>query len=245
MLTDVFYTLLVEITIAPLLAFCNPFDCIRGCKRSRLRRNYKNMPISQLRANQIFEGAVLFPADMYAKIIRVLYLTVFFSFFYPGAPIIGLIAFFLHFWIFKFRLLRIAKRPPSIGLGLTRTVIQLCKGLPYVITVCTMTNKKIAAVTADYILRKKLTLTTEFLIIFSFVYLILPLTSWIERLIKSCCCCKKLEEKRLHVSYSSLEPEFETDYDRENPLTKRISLKKLQIELSSKKWAKLKIESLR
>jgi len=56
------------------------------------------------------------------------------------------------------------------------------------------------------------------------IYMFLPLDSWTRKIFPD--SYKENDESR---DYETVLPEFETDYDRENPITRTFALKQWQI----------------
>ena len=143
-LNDIWFILLNDITLTPLMDFIDIGYYIRWFGQCRFKRSYKTSSVTQEEANKKFEGTPMDPSIVYAKIIKLVWTSLFFLPVFPYAAMTCTIALFLNFWIYKHRLLRTAVRPVSIGPEITHRAINLLKLSPIIITVLFYSCKQLA-----------------------------------------------------------------------------------------------------
>lgn len=134
-LADAWFILINEITIIPFMTFFSVGHLSKFMKRRALKKDGKNASMTQEEANAVFEGLPLDPAIIYSKFIKIFYVCLFYAPILPISGIIGTIALFLNYWIYKHKLLRSSIRPNSISHHITVTATNLCKYSAFVMTV--------------------------------------------------------------------------------------------------------------
>ena len=134
-LNDIWFILLNDITLTPLMDYIDIGYYIRWFGQCRFKKSYKTSSVTQEEANKKFEGTQMDPSILYAKIVKLVWTSLFFLPVFPYSAMTCTIALFLTFWIYKHRLLRTAVRPISIGPEITQRAIDLLKLSPIILTV--------------------------------------------------------------------------------------------------------------
>ena len=134
-LNDIWFILINDITLTPLFDFIDIGYFIRWFFQWRFKKSYENSAVTQEEANLKFEGTQMDPSLVYAKIVKLIWTSLFFLPIFPYAAFTCTIALFMTFWIYKHRLLRTAVRPISIGQNITKRAVDLLKLSPVILTV--------------------------------------------------------------------------------------------------------------
>ena len=114
LLVDIWYIVIFNSMVLPLLYVLN-FGIIGGLfKRCRLRRDKNSKRYTQLQAHKIYEGVPMDPVRSYTDIYQIFLTSLFFM---PAFPLTVAILFgslVLVYWIQKYFLLRIYCKPPLL-----------------------------------------------------------------------------------------------------------------------------------
>lgn len=180
-----------------------------------LWRNYiKNLqpeknPYTQAYVNALWEGYEISNADNYQYIFRMLIVSTWYAHAAPLGVVISLVGLFVDYWIGKFLLLRVYKKPENISKEIASPIL-FCLELMPLIYIC-------GALQYTY-------KTSDSSDIFSFLFDFLEYgvaTTVLIVSILGCFVLKKPEKFSLNQKdYSEYEQNFPYNYETENPLTK-------------------------
>lgn len=166
-------------------------------------------PYTQSYVNLAWEGYQIQIADNYQYIFRILVITTWFAHSAPLGVVFSIVGLFLDYWIGRFLLLRIYKRPESISKQIAVPMIQSLELLPviYICGVLQFTYKvsnsdNILAFFANF-LQYGATIVVILICILGYMIIYKP-----------------NEETISSIRYDEVESMFPYNYETENPITK-------------------------
>jgi hypothetical protein len=185
--------------------------------------------MTQQEANKLCEGPNIDAANVISNFMNMIMTCIFYSPLIPHAIPLALISTFINYWIVKYKLLRVYKMPDMFS-DLMATFFS--NFMPWIVLTWTLAISFFYLRTAEewnhLITDEKKKLFSKNFSIFALVTLgisvlciVLPLRTFINR------CVDKNEVLNDEKTYDSLALVFNTDYDKENPLTIKKGQKRL------------------
>lgn len=126
LVADVFWILIVNSFILPIMHAFPIIFLVKTIKRCLLKRNAQkeNFIMNQDTANSIFEGNQIDMANYYAHMIKALILALVYSPIFPVGLLFTFVGFFLEYCAVKYHLLRIVSRPVRQGADLSHETLK-------------------------------------------------------------------------------------------------------------------------
>lgn len=203
LVVDIFFNIIGVSFIAPLTYVFDPMYLIRLCKQRKAQKLGQKSQLSQHELNVLFEGPVLDMAQRYSNLMLLFMLTVFYTPLIPITPLFTGLGALLQYWIEKYMLLKVHCRPETLGAFMPSLV---SSALPPFIILYGLSN---------YLFLNQLRgdNTIGFVsFIFSIGYLLVPAQYLVQKFLKDV-------ERPDNKTYQLHMLDFNTDYDRENPVT--------------------------
>jgi hypothetical protein len=117
----IFWVLINNAIISPILYIINPVYQLKRYRRWRLIRNYKkygSYMCSQAKANFLFEGPQINLATRNAHLIKTYMVMMLYAPMLPIGILIGAITLVIDYWATKYMLLRVHAWPKKHGVGI-------------------------------------------------------------------------------------------------------------------------------
>lgn len=116
-LNDAWFILISQLVFTPLTNTVNPWYFVYMMRIRGLEKKIKDRTsqVNQAQAHQMFEKPVWDPAFSFASLLSVLYTVIFMQPILPLSSVYGAVTFFLLYWSYKHRLLRMSVRPISLS----------------------------------------------------------------------------------------------------------------------------------
>jgi len=212
LINDVFYIFLSIGFLDTFLYLTDYMYIWKKIKQCLSKSRGENSKINQQTANQLFEGPKLDMANIISKMYTMILCTLFFAPLFPISIVLCLASLLWGYGVEKYNLLRRHKVPEQMGPFIVNFMANL---LPYMAFLWALSlvffyNTLFSRYYEDYIVY----LAGPILIlVIVFIFLILPIRSCINR-------CISLEDLQ-DINYGEQAVKFITDYDAENPATKK------------------------
>ncbi|KAL4454285.1 hypothetical protein ABPG74_012242 [Tetrahymena malaccensis] len=205
--------LILNATLPNIIWTIDPWSIIKNKKREKELQNKENSVLTQGEANELMELPSYSIGWRYADITKTMWLTFFFSPLVPISTFISLLAMVFYYLIDKYNLIfrRIVKE--SIGYNLSFEMLEL---IEYNVFLHCMGNFIFRWILGQYIDYISLALFG-----LSVIFIILPLeliNEWFFEIVS-------IQEVK---PYKQVKDQFDTDYERENPITKEKALEFFQ-----------------
>ncbi|CAD8205212.1 unnamed protein product [Paramecium pentaurelia] len=207
---------ILNAAIAPLIWLIDPWTLIRKLQRDHQAQKVNDCLLTQKEANEIMEEVDYQLAMRYADIIKTMWFTFFFGTAIPLGVFSSLIGLSLFYLVDKYNILRRRTVKESISQELSWQMINM---LEFVVLFNPLGNTAVSL-----FLNQNFDIYSTLGVIIGLSFQILP----IHRFVDSMFPIKNFEEP---VSYKKAQIEFDTDYDRENPVTKQKAIAEYSLQL--------------
>eukprot|EP01015_Nassula_variabilis_P024631 TRINITY_DN4730_c0_g1_i2.p1 TRINITY_DN4730_c0_g1~~TRINITY_DN4730_c0_g1_i2.p1 ORF type:complete len:332 (+),score=6.59 TRINITY_DN4730_c0_g1_i2:2-997(+) len=128
--TNLAFIMLFNTLFTPVYAIFSPFAFIKWFKRWRIRQQGGKCQMTQIEANAVFEDDTVDIANMYAQIVKMMYLAGFYSTLFPLGIPIAILGLFIQYWAFKYLLLRRNSIKVQYGGKLNMVITDLLEFFP-------------------------------------------------------------------------------------------------------------------
>ena len=135
LLGDVWFILISQATLGPLLLLLNPYSLFRAYSRRALAEKIRSgaaQQVIQEETQKAFEKEDFDPSFAYASICNMLFTMVFFQPLLPIGSIFCLLSLGLSYYAYKKKLLRDSKRPVMVTDDIAEVTLYLLNFLPFV-----------------------------------------------------------------------------------------------------------------
>mmetsp|Transcript_17839 Transcript_17839/g.15586 ORF Transcript_17839/g.15586 Transcript_17839/m.15586 type:complete len:257 (+) Transcript_17839:1388-2158(+) len=220
-LQTVIYILLANAVLSPLIELLNPVYYGKLWFRRKLQKDAdERREIKQSDANAIFEGITLDMSSEYALLTKNVMLFSFYSPAMPVANLFGVLSFLMIYWIFKYNLLRRSTLRTSLGPDLQNKMSNL---LEWSIFMYALGSIFFFLVLQDKDERWVFNQIPGPVAIVGFVIAIIYLSVPTDTINKK--LFKVINETPDFPQYDEVKEDFFTNYEIENPVTRRHALK--------------------
>ncbi|CAD8188436.1 unnamed protein product [Paramecium octaurelia] len=207
---------IMNAAIAPLIWLIDPLSLFKKLQRDYQFSKGNGSLLTQREANEIMEQIDYQLAMRYADIIKTMWLTFFFGTAIPLGVFSSLIGLSLFYLVDKYNLLRRRTVKENISQQLSWQMINM---LEFVVLFNPLGNTAVSI-----FLNQKFDIYSAIGVIIGLSFQFLP----IHRCIEAMFPVKNFEDP---VSYTKAQIEFDTDYDRENPVTKEKAIAEYSLQL--------------
>ncbi|KRX03843.1 hypothetical protein PPERSA_04638 [Pseudocohnilembus persalinus] len=213
LIVDIFYIAIVQAVLFPFNNYFSIFKLLRMWKRYKIKttreKEGESCVITQGEANFWFEGNPLELYGKYAHILKMMWMTGFYSPLLPLLQIITVFALCLTYWVDKLLLFKRYARLPLLSRDLNKQMIELLEYYPLSLSIGNIFFQNIindGYNVSGYDIAS---------IVLSAINFIIPSSS-INRLICKVDTSDLVED---NLNYDQARFEFLNDYDRANPIT--------------------------
>ncbi|CAD8169509.1 unnamed protein product [Paramecium pentaurelia] len=197
---------LLNAFIPPIVWFVDPWSIQKDYQRQKQQKNIKNCVLTQQEANEIMEMPDYSSAKRYGDIMKTMWFTFFYGDIIPLGILFSIMGLTLYYFVDKYNVLRRRTIKESLSKHLSIEMIEM---LELIIIFTGIGNTIVSS-----ILFGEVKWQDFIIIIIGVVYILLPMEDISSVLFP-------LEQKDEVQSYYEAEEYFNTDYDRENPVTRR------------------------
>ncbi|KAL4476129.1 hypothetical protein ABPG74_009862 [Tetrahymena malaccensis] len=206
--------------IIPSLAWViDPWSIIKNIQRNKELKNKEKSVLTQGEANKLMEHPDYAMGKRYADIMKTMWFTFFFSPVIPIGTFFSLIGLILYYFTDKYNLIYRRTVKESISKSLSFEMMDLQE---YSVLLHCFGN-----IAFKWMLASEVDLTSIVLFGVCFFIALVPMDSFNEWLFE-------INSRSESKSYSQVKDQFDTDYDRENPITKHEALLEFQKSRASK-----------
>ncbi|KAL4500435.1 hypothetical protein ABPG72_003386 [Tetrahymena utriculariae] len=209
MVYSITINLILNATLPNILWIIDPWSIAKNKKRQKELQNKENSVLTQGEANELMELPSYSIGWRYADTTKTMWLTFFFSPLVPVCTFISLLGMIFYYFIDKYNLIYRRTVKESIGFGLSFEMLEL---IEYNVFLHCMGNFIFRWILGQYIDYFSLGLFG-----LSVIFILLPLeliNEWFFEIVS-------LQEIK---PYKQIKDQFDTDYERENPITKHKAL---------------------
>ncbi|CAK58012.1 unnamed protein product (macronuclear) [Paramecium tetraurelia] len=189
---------LLNAFIPPIVWFVDPWSIQKDYQRQKQQKNVKNCVLTQQEANEIMEMPDYSQAKRYGDIMKTMWFTFFYGDIIPLGILFSIMGLTLYYFVDKYN--------ESLSKHLSIEMIEM---LELIIIFTGIGNTVVSS-----ILFGEVKWQDFIIIIIGIVYILLPMEDISSVLFP-------LEQKDEVQTYYEAEEHFNTDYDRENPVTRR------------------------
>ncbi|CAD8115777.1 unnamed protein product [Paramecium sonneborni] len=200
---------LLNAFIPPIVWFVDPWSIQKDYQRQKQQKNAKNCILTQQEANEIMEMPDYSQAKRYGDIMKTMWFTFFYGDIIPVGILFSIMGLTLYYFVDKYNVLRRRTIKESLSKHLSIEMIEM---LELIVIFTGIGNTVVSS-----ILFGEVKWQDFIIIIIGVVYNLLPMEDISSVLFP-------LEQKDEVLSYEEAEEYFNTDYDRENPVTRREAL---------------------
>ncbi|EAS04279.2 kinase domain protein (macronuclear) [Tetrahymena thermophila SB210] len=219
MVYSVTLNLILNATLPNILWVIDPWSIIKNKKREKELQNKENSVLTQREANELMELPSYSIGWRYADTTKTMWLTFFFSPLVPICTFISLLGMIFYYLLDKYNLIYRRTVKESIGYDLSFEMLELIEFNVFLHCMGNFIFRWILGQYIDYF--------SLGLFCISIIFIILPLqliNEWIFEIVS-------IQEVK---PYKQVKDQFDTDYERENPITKNKALEFFQLARQSK-----------
>ncbi|CAD8112660.1 unnamed protein product [Paramecium sonneborni] len=200
---------LLNAFIPPILWFVDPWSIQKDYQRQQQQKNAKNCVLTQQEANEIMEMPDYSQAKRYGDIMKTMWFTFFYGDIIPVGILFSIMGLTLYYFVDKYNVLRRRTIKESLSKHLSIEMIEM---LELIVIFTGIGNTVVSS-----ILFGEVKWQDFIIIIIGVLYNLLPMEDISIVLFP-------LEQKDEVLMYEEAEQYFNTDYDRENHVTRREAL---------------------
>jgi len=235
LLESMYYIFIINAIVPPIMTILHPFRIIKHFKRKMLINKKQESTLTQYEAHKLFEEPIQDFPSQYVVIIKSMLLA---SFYFTAMPIVcvfSIAGLILFYWANKVAFLRLSGLPQSTGDEFVKAIIPYLEWMAFMIAA----GNAIFIYVLNYangepIFNDSTTTLLWITVGISLFHTIVPM-DWLNRSIF------KIKDQRAdRGNYDEARMSFYTDYDIENPLTRRIAISEFLSFIRNKKHTKLK-----
>jgi len=224
LLENMFWVFIISAIQSPALIIFDVGYFIKLLKRSEVSKAAKrgqNITLTQKQANDLHEGSSIPMPARFAALIKVVLLTTFYAPAIPIAAVFSIGGLTLWYWAEKYNLFRRSILPPSIDDELANSMIEYLEwaactfAIGNIIYVFSLTNAS-----DDLAFPHEARIVIWITLGVSLFHIFFPMGLLNETLFPI------KDEVTEHQTYEQARLEFQTDYDIENPVTRKKALKR-------------------
>jgi len=202
---------MIDIGFDLVIWIFDPFTAIRNWRRNRAKNQGEKCIMTQKEANTLMEMPGYHISERYADLLKTMWFVFLYGNLLPMATLMFLIYLIIFYWVDKYNLLRRRCVKEAISLELSANMVE---SLELIIPIYGLGNYLFAVNLFHQVDWCSITI-----FVIGIVYIILPMKKINEFLFE-------VGSEDEVVVYGDAEADFETDYDRENPITKHHSMER-------------------
>lgn len=230
LLESIFYLVITGALVTPGLAVFDPGFIMQLFKRKQELKKESTSQLTQRDAHKLFEGPQFDIATKYANLIKTVLLVGFYAPALPSVLVLAGIGLILSFWADKYILLRRVALPNTLDNDLTTLMIEYIEWTPVMYAL----GNLVFTYTLENSAMDPVYNTVELWLMWitlslSILNVLIPMEYINQKIFKN---RKQVTET---LTYRQAQRAFITDYDRENPITRKRALKEFMTQVLSPK----------
>jgi len=220
LIENMYFVFIVHAFLQPIVTLFDPsYIYKRWLQKKGADEDYCDK-MTQRQAHHFFEGADMDMADKYATLIRTILLASFYAPAIPFALIFSLVGLLLTYWADKYVLLRRIALPKSLNNDLTNTMVEYLEWMAFMFSLGNlMFMYTLKDSQSDLVYDSTASIWNWITLGVSLFHIYFPM-EWLNRILFPI-----TKERTETDSYEQARFDFTTDYDIENPITRKTALR--------------------